>query len=546
MDAIVQKDLNRQPIISEKDILEMTAKMSLANSEEELMDELVHFLQNKFDSHSCDLFLKSGDDGIVLTASTSITDAVGRMLLPNGAGVVGFVFNTNKTLVVEDNFTKHPSYILFPGIDDTEFKSSVLIPLNIHGALLGALVLKRRIKWEVDAFTLEQMELSAQALTTIVAGSRKAFLNGSKPAAHLGALTEVTNIIANSPYLEEILQLLVNITAEQFGYKVCTVRLLDQKEQHLVLRATQSPNRAYQQKRAIKIGESMAGRAIQTNQPIIIKNVQDDPDYIGLDLAIEQGLKSMICVPLSIQGRGVGVLSCYTDEERKFHPNEVNTLETIAKQAAISIEHAKLQVRKTLMQEMHHRVRNNLQQVVSLLRLQLRNTNYKSIEEALNDTLSRIEAITAVHDLLSREDLDLVGVKSIAVSLVQIIKRSFVPPGKKIDFQVVGDNVYLGMTQATKITLIINELLQNAVEHGFRETGRGEIRVEIREISEEIEVSVCGNGDGLPKGFDIGQNGNLGLQIVESLIRAMRGTYWLYEQDEWVIAKICFPQESSE
>ncbi|MFM9768183.1 histidine kinase dimerization/phosphoacceptor domain -containing protein, partial [Streptomyces scabiei] len=81
-------------------------------------------------------------------------------------------------------------------------------------------------------------------------------------------------------------------------------------------------------------------------------------------------------------------LTCYTAEIRNFEQDEVDALETLAKQAAVSIEHAKLQVRHTLMQEMHHRVKNSLQQVASLLQLQARHGSYKSLQEALDDCLS--------------------------------------------------------------------------------------------------------------------------------------------------------------
>jgi len=121
----------------------------------------------------------------------------------------------------------------------------------------------------------------------------------------------------------------------------------------LVLRATQAPAKAYQRKRAIKLGESIAGRAIDENKPVIVRDVQVEADYIGHDLAVEQGLRSMICVPLTLQDRPIGVLSCYTSEVRDFSTTRSRLWKHSPKQAAVSIEHSKLQVRNTLMQEMH-------------------------------------------------------------------------------------------------------------------------------------------------------------------------------------------------
>jgi two-component sensor histidine kinase len=285
-----------------------------------------------------------------------------------------------------------------------------------------------------------------------------------------------------------------------------------------VLRATQATIKAYQKKRAIKIGESIAGRALEENRPIIVRDVQTDSEYIGHDLAVEQGLRSMICVPLSIMDKPVGVLSCYTEDVRDFASDEIKALETLAQQAALAIENAKLQVRDTLMQEMHHRVKNNLQQVASLLRLQLRAANYKTLEEALNDVLTRILAIAAVHDLLSREDLDRVGIKTIAESLVHTQQSSLILPNKEVEFSIRGDDFKLEMNQATQIAMVMNELISNAVEHGFAVANKGEIHISIEEKDNDICLWVSNSGDKLPENFDPLKTTSLGLQIVESLL----------------------------
>jgi two-component sensor histidine kinase len=306
------------------------------------------------------------------------------------------------------------------------------------------------------------------------------------------------------------------------------------------LRATQAPAKAYQRKRAIKLGESIAGRAIAQNRPIVVPDVQVAEDYIGHDLAVEQGLRSMICLPLMLSDRPVGVLTCYTSEPHDFGPEEIKALETLAKQAAVSIQHAKLQVRDTLMQEMHHRVKNNLQQVASLLRLQLRNKKYKDLEEALNDSLSRILTIANVHELLSREDLDHVGMRTIADSLVQMQQSTLILPDRHIGFQVSGDDVVLNMNQATQVALVLNELIQNAVEHGFKLTERGEVHVNIEERDGEVSLWVSNSGDQLPPGFDFRESSNLGLQIVDSLCRSMGGRFKIGEILGWTDSEVKF------
>jgi len=313
-----------------------------------------------------------------------------------------------------------------------------------------------------------------------------------------------------------------------------------------VLRATQAQAKAYQRKRAIKLGESIAGRAIAENRPIIVRDVRIEEDYIGHDLAVEQGLRSMVCVPLTLQNKPVGVLSCYTAEVRDFLPDEIKALETLAKTAAVSIEHAKLQVRNTLMQEMHHRVKNNLQQVASLLRLQMRHSNYKSLEEALNDCLGRILAIASVHDLLSREDLDHVGIRSIADTLVHHQKSSLMLPNRQIQFQVRGSDVTLNMSQATQLALVLNELIQNAMEHGFKQTQSGEIHINVEEKDDEVSIWVSNSGDSLPEGFDPTAASNLGLKIVDNLARSLGGKYKMSDVLGWTVSEVKFPKVTGE
>jgi two-component system, sensor histidine kinase PdtaS len=326
---------------------------------------------------------------------------------------------------------------------------------------------------------------------------------------------------------------------------VCTVRLLDEERGELVLRATQATAKAYQRKRALKLGESIAGRAIAENRPVIIPDVQVEEDYVGHDLAVEQGMRSMICIPLTIQDRVVGVMTCYTDRVREFAEDEISALETLAKQAAISIEHAKLQVRNTLMQEMHHRVKNSLQQVASLLRLQLRHSQGQSAEEMLADSLARILAISSVHDLLSREDLDHVSVRQVAELLVSQ-QIGLVPPHRDIRFEVRGDDFRLNMNQATQVALILNELIQNAVQHGFVKTESGEIHVNVEEKDGEIGVWVSGSGDPLPPEFDPSRHGHLGLQIVDNLTRSLGGKFTIEDRLGWTVSEVRFLRVGSE
>lgn len=520
----------------------------LAHSQslEELYTELAGWWLARTRGESCDILLRENGELLTLVASTMVPDQAHRIRLGKNIGLSGAAFTSNQPIFLSEAATSDPRFARYPNTEDHDFESEVILPLRTETGDAFGVVLVRKVEvWPLAATDKHELMEMARETSEAIAAWSNAFNAGTR-INKLTAVSEVSRTITQSPYLEEILQLLVNLTAQQFNYKVCTVRLLDENRNELVLRATQAQVKAYQRKRAIKLGESIAGRAISEGRAVIVRDVQVDDDYIGHDLAVEQGLRSMICVPLSVQNKAIGVLSCYTNEVRDFPADEIKALETLAKQAAFAIEHAKLQVRTTLMQEMHHRVKNNLQQVASLLRLQMRHSNYKTLEEALSDCLSRILAISAVHDLLSREDLDHVGVRSVAETLVQHQQSSFVLPDRSVRFDVRGTDVRLNMTQATQLALVLNELILNAIEHGFEEKREGEVHVNVEEIDGEVSVWVSNSGDPLPDDFDPTRASHLGLKIVDNLARALGGKFRMSNVMGWTVAEVKFPRATSE
>jgi two-component system, sensor histidine kinase PdtaS len=525
---------------------ELIRVAATAWSEEDLLNDIAHVAARSVNANSCDILFRDAQEGLILRASTVVPEMVNRLKLGRGIGISGQALVSGEPEFVANKAYMHPKYAKYPGLDEHESGSVAALPLrHADGHLFGVLLFRRTKSWRFTPMVKKHLQEAAQTVAMVYKTYRAGFTVGTQ-SNRLGALNEVTRTLTNSPYLDEVLQLLVHLTAQQFNYKVCTVRLIDEARQELVLRATQATVKAYQRKRAIKIGESIAGRAMVENKPIVVRDVQIDSEYIGHDLAVEQGLRSMICIPLTIQDKPVGVISCYTDEVRDFPADEIKALETLSNQAALAIENAKLQVRDTLMQEVHHRVKNNLQQVASLLRLQLRTANYKTLEEALNDVLTRILAIAAVHDLLSRDDLDHVGIRSIADALVHTQQSSLIMPNKQIEFLVRGDDIRLSMNQATQVALVMNELISNAIEHGFEVTHKGDIHVTIEEKDEDICLWVSNNGDKLPEGFDPSTSKSLGLQIVSSLSRSMGGHFKITDVLGWTVSEVIFPRQSGE
>lgn len=167
-----------------------------------------------------------------------------------------------------------------------------------------------------------------------------------KKAKGFDLLYEVSRAISSNRYLEEILFLIVGLTAELMGSKICSLMLLDEQKQELVIKATQSLSEHYRTKPPIKVGESVSGRAVGQKKPITVLDVTQESGYNYPEIARSEGLRSLISVPMMIKNRVIGVLNCYTATEHEFTEDEIRLLVGVANQAAVAIENTNLLAEK--------------------------------------------------------------------------------------------------------------------------------------------------------------------------------------------------------
>lgn len=168
---------------------------------------------------------------------------------------------------------------------------------------------------------------------------------------HIETLSKVSEAITSSLYLEDILKLIVTVTAEVMNSKICSLMLIDDKTQKLSVKATQSISEVYNKKPSLKLGEGIAGKVALSGKPTVIKDVRKDPDYRNVTIAKKEGLCSLLCAPLKVKDKTIGVLNVYTSRPHKFTESEMSVLEAVSNQAAIVIENARLLVKTKVVQE---------------------------------------------------------------------------------------------------------------------------------------------------------------------------------------------------
>jgi two-component sensor histidine kinase len=171
--------------------------------------------------------------------------------------------------------------------------------------------------------------------------------------------------------------------------------------------------------------------------------------------------------------------------------------------------------------EIHHRVKNNLQTISSLLRLQGRRLESPEAKAAIDESVRRVRSIALVHEILSREAGEDVPFLAIVHDVTRMAEEAFAIPERPIKCTIDGDPGAVPAAVATPLAVVLNELLQNTADHAFPiGEGGGEVVLSLRRDGTDLVVEVRDDGAGLPEGFDLESAAGLGLSIVRTLVRS--------------------------
>jgi signal transduction protein with GAF and PtsI domain len=169
---------------------------------------------------------------------------------------------------------------------------------------------------------------------------------------YIKALMDISQAITSDQYIEDILKLIVMVTAKVTGVEICSLWLIDEDSKKIRLKATQAIDPVYVKDRSLNMDEGVVGYVATQNQPLILENVLEDTRFKEKAMAQKLGLVSMASVPLQVKDREViGVLNCFTAEPHYFSETEVNLITTVANQAAVAILNTELMVKTKVIQE---------------------------------------------------------------------------------------------------------------------------------------------------------------------------------------------------
>ncbi|WP_288832244.1 sensor histidine kinase [uncultured Megasphaera sp.] len=224
------------------------------------------------------------------------------------------------------------------------------------------------------------------------------------------------------------------------------------------------------------------------------------------DITVENRVFTRRVIPLLQQGKVCQVVSILTERTELYKKEE------------------ELLVKTSVIREIHHRVKNNLQTISGLLRMQLRRTDNDETKRALQESVNRILSISLIHDILAYHEARDVDMLTVTQSLASLLVKSLCHTSDQVDVLVRGESIRLSSGQATSMALILNELITNAVLHGFAEK-TGVLSIDIHKEGTQINVCVADTGKGMTMPSSL-PKAHLGLELVRTLIETdLQGTW---------------------
>jgi two-component sensor histidine kinase/putative methionine-R-sulfoxide reductase with GAF domain len=478
---------------------------------------------------------------LILKSTTGLyPQSVDHAQLRMGQGLTGWAAQHREAVAVRDAWNDERFHMV-PNTREKPFKSLMAVPLVSQDRVIGAMNIQTH---RLHSWTEAEAEF-ASLISEVVAGALERailFEQTENKMRELSAVAEVSRAVIAPAYLDDTLRVVAEMAAHAVSSRRCSLLLLDENDNAYVPRAVydertdlpSEPNWPVNNLPLINI-DSLA-------QPIIVSNVLTEMQPDHAHWAEQNGLAALLCVPMTVHERTIGLMNVWSESAIDFSAAQVELCTTLSNQIALAIENAHLIGNAAIVREMNHRVKNNLQNIVMLLQLQMSDERKVTAKEVLHESINRIMSIAAVHDALAQEGFRLVDVKDVITRVVNLVHANMTRPDQTLEVTVTGDSIRLSSRAATAVALCANELVQNAMEHAFVDRTEGKIAVNLCASDGNVVLEVRDNGRGSVAKTAQTATPSLGLSIVETLVKDdLRGTFQLKHSSKGSTARIEAP-----
>ncbi len=514
----------------------------------DLLDYSVRVIAEATESDACAVFLfDEATDTLALWAAVGLnTGSIGALSLFCGEGITGLAAEGRMPIVAADA-QDHPSWVRADNLGDSLYASQASIPMMVEepARLIGVLNVLSIERRELDDEAIDFLRTVANELALGVEFARLLNLTDTRlrrKIAELGTLQRVSRTVASSLSLSDVLPLIAEAAAELSNAEAAALFRLPDR----------IPGNEHNQIPVIEYRVGLSRDVVvNADRDAFVQNVIESGVAQVTDLEFTDGFSRLYCLPIRSARERWGALCVRLKPGGELGEDELALLQAFTDSASIAIENAQLyrdarngaDTASALLQEMHHRVRNNLQTLAALLSLQIRQVDDETVTQQLREAAGRIQAIAAVHDLLSDEKrLGEASIDAIARLVVEQASVTQRPPGLSLDFQVAASDIVVPSRQATILALLINELVSNAITHGFNGRQQGMIAIESGRDGVTNWIRVINDGHQIPEHISSATSKGLGLRIVERLSQSdLGGSFTIRPCDRGTVAQIEFP-----
>lgn len=340
------KPVKKLSISQEQEIAVLHKIVEITNSELDfnaILKDVVKVMSDMTKADSVFIYLfDDAQENLVLVASKLPHNReLGKVNLKVGEGIGGWVVSHNEPVAIEKNAYKDERFKAIEVLPEDQYEAILSAPVTYKSRPIGVVNIQHKKTHVYSQDTIDLIALIAKQISGVIRSARL-YEETKRKALQFDSIIKVSESVTSKEYLDEILNLIVVVTAEMLNSKICSIMMLDQKKNDLAIMATQSLSIGYKKKPNIPVDGSVSGEAIKSKKPVAVANVQNEQKFAFKEMAISENLTSMLAVPMVIKDQAIGVINVYTKKPHKFKQEEIDVLQIIANQAATAIENTNL------------------------------------------------------------------------------------------------------------------------------------------------------------------------------------------------------------
>jgi len=343
--ATIRKSLDRAS--QELRILHQISQSISCNLDlDQVLKEIIDLVVDVTGCDSCLLYLvDESEPHLFLRASKNPHPRlIGKIAVKVGEGITGWVAENAELVAIDRNAGKDPRFKVFNNLPEDRYDAFLSVPIIVPpDKVIGVINVQYRKPHSHTHAERTLISIIGHQVGGAIENARL-YEETKRRNMQLSTLSEVSQIAASGQYLDEMLQLIVNMLGETMPARVCSIMLVDQKKNELVLKAAKCSSQDYWKKPNLKIGKSLISRVVKKGKALMVKDVTKEADYLYPELAKKEGVRSLVSVPMIAKGTVIGLVNVYSDEGRVFSDDDMRVLTTVAGQAALAIENTNLAV----------------------------------------------------------------------------------------------------------------------------------------------------------------------------------------------------------